>query len=149
MKLTFEQGLSINFRKTVMVFKARLIETNNAYSTILMTHPPLVGPALHLHPEGAETFFILKGDYTFTLNENIIEAKEGDFILIPKNEPHKYKSGSVGGEVLVTTPTNVENYFRHIAEKLLEGEVSLDYEFEFAKNNGQIFLDKSEHWGHK
>jgi quercetin dioxygenase-like cupin family protein len=80
MKLTFEQGLSINFRKTIMVFKTRLEETNNAYSTILMTHPPSVGPALHLHPDGAETFFILKGDYIFTLNEKIIEAKEGDFV---------------------------------------------------------------------
>jgi hypothetical protein len=51
--------------------------------------------------------------------------------------------------MLVTTPKNIEVYFRHIAEKLLEGEVSIDYEFEFAKNNGQTFLDKSEHWGQK
>jgi quercetin dioxygenase-like cupin family protein len=149
MKLEKEEGVTINFRKTIMVFKATLDNTNNAYSTILMTHPPLIGPALHIHPNGIETFYILKGDYVFTLNDTTIEATEGDFILIPQNEPHKYKSGSLGGQMLVTTPKNIEIYFRHIAEKLLEGDVSLDYEFEFAKNNGQTFLDKSEHWGHK
>jgi quercetin dioxygenase-like cupin family protein len=149
MKLKKEEGATINFRNTIMVFKATLDKTNDTYSTILMTHPPFVGPALHIHPNGVETFYILKGDYVFTLNETTIEAKEGDFILIPQNEPHKYKSGSLGGQALVTTPKNIENYFKHIAEKLLEGDVPLDYEFEFAKNNGQTFLDKSEHWGQK
>jgi quercetin dioxygenase-like cupin family protein len=149
MKLSSKEGLTINFRNTIMVFKTTLKETNNSHSTILMTHPPLVGPALHLHPQGVETFYILKGDYVFTLNNTTIEARKGDFVLIPKDTPHKYKSGSKGGQMLVTTPQNVEHYFRHIAEKLLEGDVSLEYEFEFAKNNGQVFLDKSEHWGLK
>ena len=149
MKLRPEEGKIINFYKTKMVFKTTLSETNNSYSTILMTHPPLVGPALHLHPNGQETFFIVEGDYVFTLNEEIILATTGDFIIIPANVPHKYKSGNTGGQILVTTPPNVEKYFLHIAEELLKGEVSLDYEFEFAKLNGQTFLDHSEHWGHK
>jgi quercetin dioxygenase-like cupin family protein len=149
MKLTQEEGKTINFYKTKMIFKTTLAETNNQYSTILMTHPPLVGPALHLHPNGQETFFIIEGNYTFTLNGEAIEASKGDFVIIPPNAPHKYKSGKTGGQILVTTPPNVEKYFLHIAEKLLKGEVSLEYEFEFAQQNGQLFLDKSEHWGHK
>jgi quercetin dioxygenase-like cupin family protein len=149
MKLKTEEGITINFYKTKMVFKTMLIETNNSYSTILMTHQPLVGPALHIHPYGPETFFIINGDYTFTLDGEIIEATKGDFIIIPTNAPHKYKSGKLGGQMLVTTPPNVEKYFLHIADELLKGEVSLEYEFEFAQKNGQVFLDKSEHWGHK
>lgn len=144
-----EEGKTIQFYKTKMVFKTTLEQTNNAYSTILMTHPALVGPALHLHPDGPETFFVLEGDYTFTLDGKILQATKGDFVYIPQNAPHKYKSGSNGGQILVTTPASVETYFLHIAEKLLEGEVTLEYEFEFAKKNGQTFLDTSEHWGHK
>lgn len=149
MKLKQDEGLTINFYKTKMVFKTTLAETNNSYSTILMTHPPLVGPALHLHPHGQETFYVLEGEYTFTLNGKDIQATKGDFIIIPSNAPHKYKSGQTGGQMLVTTPPSVEKYFLHIADELTKGEVSLDYEFEFAKQNGQTFLDKSEHWGHK
>lgn len=146
MKLKADEGKTIFFYKTKMVFKTMLEETDQAYSTILMTHPPSVGPALHLHPEGPETFFIVEGDYTFTLDGSVLEASKGDFICIPKNTPHTYKTGSRGGQVLVTTPRSVEIYFLHIAEKLTKGEVSLAYEFEFAMQNGQTFLDTSDHW---
>ncbi len=149
MLLKEEEGKTIQFYKTKMVFKANLDQTNNSYSTILMTHPPLVGPALHLHPNGSETFFVIEGSYQFNLDGKLIDAVKGDFVLIPKNVPHKYSSGQNGGKILVTTPASVENYFLHIAEKLLQGEVSLDYEFEYAKKNGQLFLDTSGHWGHK
>ena len=144
-----EEEKTILFYKTKMVFKVTLSQTNNQYSIILMTHPALVGPALHVHPHGPETFFIIEGNYTFTLDNNTIEASKGDFIYIPQNTPHKYKSGMNGGQVLITTPPNIETYFLHIANKLAEGKVSLEYEFEFAKNHGQLFLDSNEHWGNK
>ncbi len=149
MKLTAEEGRTIQFYKTKMVFKATLEQSDNAYTTILMTHPPLVGPALHLHPNGAETFFVVEGDYQFNLNGEIIDAIKGDFVYIPKNVPHKYNSGKNGGQVLVTTPASVEKYFLHIAEKLLQGDIPLEYEFEFAKANGQFFLENTGSWGHK
>jgi quercetin dioxygenase-like cupin family protein len=145
MKLKENEGKTIQFYATKMVFKNTLDQTNGNYSTILMTHPASIGPALHIHPNGPETFFILEGNYTFTLNNEMIEAGKGDFVFIPQNAPHKYKSGINGGQMLVTTPASVETYFLHIGT--LKEIVSLDYEFEFAKNHGQIFLDTSEHWG--
>jgi quercetin dioxygenase-like cupin family protein len=90
-----------------MVFKTKLEQTNNIYSTILMTHPALFGSALHLHPNGFETFFILDGDYTFALASQIIQATKGDFVYIPQNAPHKYKSDAYGGQILVTSPASV------------------------------------------
>ncbi|MEO6304254.1 MAG: cupin domain-containing protein [Bacteroidia bacterium] len=149
MKLKEQDGKTIQFYKTKMVFKTQLQQTNNTHSTILMTHPPLVGPALHLHPDGPETFFIVEGDYQFNLNGELIDAVKGDFVYIPQNVPHKYNSGKNGGKILVTTPASVENYFLHIAEKLLQGEVPLEYEFDYAKKNGQLFLENTGNWGHK
>ena len=149
MKLKEDEGKTIQFYKTKMVFKTNLAQSNNAYSTILMTHPPLVGPALHLHPNGIETFFVVEGNYQFNLDGKIIDAVKGDFVVIPENIPHKYNSGENGGSILVTTPASVENYFLHVAEKLLHGDVPLEYEFEYAKKNGQLFLENNGHWGHK
>ena len=149
MILKEHEGKTIQFYNTKMVFKATLDQTNNCYSTILMTHPASVGPALHYHPQGPETFFVLEGDYVFTLNGETLKASKGDFVIIPQNTPHKYKSGTHGGQMLVTTPASIEIYFSHIADQLLKGEVSLNDEFEFAKNHGQIFLGTSEHWGRK
>ncbi|MBA3679853.1 MAG: cupin domain-containing protein [Bacteroidetes bacterium] len=149
MKLQVEEGRTIQFYKTKMIFKVNLEQSDNAYSTILMIHPPLVGPALHMHPNGVETFFVIEGDYEFNLNGQLINAKKGDFVYIPKNVPHKYNSGKNGGTILVTTPASVENYFLHIAEKLLQGNVPLEYEFDYAQKNGQVFLENTGNWGHK
>lgn len=80
------------------------------------------------------------------LSGKTIKASKGDFIFIPKSEPHKYTSGPNGGQILVTTPPSVEVYFLHIADKLLKGEVSLDYEFEYARKNGQVFLERTGHY---
>ena len=149
MKLQEHEGTTIMFYTTKMVVKTTLAQTNNGYTTILMAHPPLVGPALHYHPHGVETFFVVEGSYIFTLDGETIEANKGDFILIPQNAPHKYNSGPEGGKVLVTTPPSVETYFLHIAGKLQEGDVPLEYEFAFAEQHGQVFLDSSSHWGKK
>ncbi|OYQ46490.1 hypothetical protein CHU92_01405 [Flavobacterium cyanobacteriorum] len=149
MKLAPEDGKTINFYTTKMVFKTTLAETNNSYSVILMTHQASTGPALHIHPNGQETFYIIEGIYTFTLGNKFIEAQKGDFIIVPQGVPHKYVSGKDGGQMLVTTPPAVEKYFLHIAEELVKRHVPLEYEFEIAKQNGQIFLDKEGHWGHR
>ena len=146
MKLGQNEGKSINWHNSKMTFKTTLAQTDNLYSTILVENPAGVGPALHLHPNGPETFFIIEGDYTFTLSGNTFQATKGDFILIPKGEPHKYKSGTKGGVMLVTTPSSVENYFIQISDKYQKGEISLEYEFECARKNGQLFLEKEGHY---
>lgn len=69
MKLRRDEGKEINWHNSKMLFKTTLSQTNNVYSTILVTNPPGVGPALHLHPNGPESFYILEGEYTFVLPE--------------------------------------------------------------------------------
>ena len=96
MLLKEAEGQTIQFYKTKMVFKTTLNQNNNLYSTILMTHPPLIGPALHIHPDGPETFFVLEGEYDFTLDNKPLKAGKGDFVFVPQNTPHKYKSGANG-----------------------------------------------------
>jgi len=146
MKLGPNEGKTISWHNSKMVFKTMLHQSGHKYSTLLVTNPPGVGPALHKHPNGPETFYIIEGDYTFILSGNTIQASAGDFVFIPANEPHKYKSGPMGGQMLVTTPASVETYFLHIAEKLSEGKVALDYEMDCAKENGQVFLEKTGHY---
>ncbi|MGL5890580.1 MAG: cupin domain-containing protein [Bacteroidia bacterium] len=149
MKLSINEGFTVQFRKTKMVFKTRLSDTGATGSTIVMTHPANIGPALHLHPNGAETFFVLEGSYTFWMNDEQTETSAGDFVCIPANIPHRYTSGAEGGKLIVHTPPSVENYFIEIAELLKQGEVSAETEFECAKRNGQLFLTPDGDFGHK
>ena len=41
-------------------------------------HPPNLGPALHIHPKGSETFYIVEGDYEFILNRKSVTGKTED-----------------------------------------------------------------------
>ena len=89
---------------------------------------------------------MIEGEYTFTLNSQTIYAAKGYFVTIPAGAPHRYQSGSSGGQVLVTTPPGIETYFVHIATRLLHGPVPLDEEFDFARRHGQEFLGQEGHW---
>jgi quercetin dioxygenase-like cupin family protein len=150
MKYTATEGEVIQFRKTKMILKTPAGENNAGYLQLLMTHPPHIGPGLHIHPTGPETFLVVEGTYTFTLGDKIIETIKGDFVFIPQNIPHKYNAGQNGGQLLVTTPEAVVNYFKIISAKLLNDEdVTNEFEYECAKANGQIFVDSEGGFGHK
>jgi mannose-6-phosphate isomerase-like protein (cupin superfamily) len=58
---------------------------------------PGMGPKLHRHPY-EETFVVLAGEATFTIDGETIEARAGQILVVPANTPHKFVS--TGDEVL-------------------------------------------------
>jgi hypothetical protein len=54
--------MRLNFHGTKMTVKVLTYETCGAYSVIHFEHLPNVGPVLHLHPKGPETFQIIQGE---------------------------------------------------------------------------------------
>ena len=141
------EGPSIEFRGTKMTVKLSGAASEESYSLIEMVHPSGVGPALHIHPTGAEAFYVLEGHYTIHCGERQYEAAAGDFVYVPKGLPHAYQSGVNGGKVLVLSPAGLERYFSEVAELLRVGPVTWDVEQAIAAQYGQEFLDGLRHWG--
>lgn len=141
------KGQPFDFRGTEMTVRITTDEAGGAYSLIAMRHPPAVGPALHVHPRGAESFYVLEGTYTFFRGEEVVHAGPGDAVTIGAGVPHRYVAGSQGGHALVITPAHLEEYFIQVADKLRMGPVSIDEEFALAAEFGQEFLDRTGHWG--
>jgi quercetin dioxygenase-like cupin family protein len=56
---------------------------------------PGAGPGLHRHPY-EETFLVLEGEATFTLGEETIVARAGDFLIAPPGVPHAFKNTGDG-----------------------------------------------------
>ncbi len=69
--------MDLMFHGTRMRLHLRTAETGGAYGLIEMWHPPNVGPALHLHLRGPETFLVLEGSYRFTRGEETVLAGPG------------------------------------------------------------------------
>jgi mannose-6-phosphate isomerase-like protein (cupin superfamily) len=142
------EGTKIDFRGTKMTLKVSESNSEGKYSLIEMIHPPNTGPALHIHSNAPEAYYVLDGNYSIICGDRSYQSKTGDFVFIPKGIPHNYKSGPQGGKVLVISPAGLEGYFKEVADILhIQGkEIPWNREVEIAQRYGQEFLDSLNHW---
>jgi mannose-6-phosphate isomerase-like protein (cupin superfamily) len=129
-----------------MTVSLSTVETGGKYAIMDIVHPPHVGPALHVHNRGPESFFIISGTYVFVRGEQRITLGVGEAISIPAGVAHRYVTGSEGGRALVVCPPDLEYYNESVAELLQAGALSLEGEFAIAKRYGQEFLNDAAHW---
>lgn len=75
------------------------------------------GPPLHIHLKQDEIFFIVEGEYTFKVGEEIHELKKGDTIFLPRKVPHTFTQTSEKGKMyfMLQPSGKMEDYFRKIA----------------------------------
>ena len=142
----FVKEKPFDFHGAKFTIKVLTAETNGTYTILDIIHPPNLGPALHIHPKGSESFYIVDGDYEFILNGKSVTGKTGDVIFVPKGVPHRFIVGYKGGHALVISPPDLEFYFFKVSELLARGEVSYETESSIGKQYGQVFLDNTKHW---
>ena len=135
-----------DFHGAKFTIKVLTSETNGSFTVLDIDHPPNLGPALHMHPKGSETFYIVDGEYEFFLDDKAIMGRTGDVIFVPKGAPHRFVVGKQGGHALVISPPDLEFYFYKVSELLAKGEVSYQTESDIGKQYGQVFLDSTKHW---
>ena len=134
------------FNDTKFTIKVLTSETNSSYTILDVIHPPNLGPALHIHPKGSETFYIVEGNYVFILDGKSVTGKPWDVIFVPKGVPHRFVVGDKGGHALVISPPELEFYFFKVSELLYKGKVSYETESSIGKQYGQVFLENTKHW---
>ena len=137
---------TFDFHGAKFNIKVLTSETNGSYTVLDIIHAQYLGPALHVHPKGSETFYIAKGTYEFFLDGNSIMGKTGDIIFVPKGVPHRFVVGAKGGHAVVISPPELEFYFFKVSELLDKGKVSYETESNIGKQFGQVFLDNAKHW---
>jgi mannose-6-phosphate isomerase-like protein (cupin superfamily) len=135
-----------DFHGAKFTIKVLSSETDHRYTVLDIIHPANLGPALHIHPKGSETFYIVDGNYHFILDGKSIEAMPGDTIFVPKKTPHRFEVGQKGGHAIVISPPELEFYFFKVGELLIKGNVPYEEEWSIGKKYGQVFLDDTKHW---
>ena len=66
-----------------------------AVSVIVVDAPPGGGPKLHRHPY-EEIFVIQEGSVTFTAEDETIEARGGQVVVVPAGVAHKFTNSGTG-----------------------------------------------------
>jgi quercetin dioxygenase-like cupin family protein len=92
-------------------------EETGGQVSIIQTEPkPGVGPPLHYH-NFDEAFYVLDGELTFRLRDELVTARAGDLIFAPRGVPHTFAnlSGAPARQLIVCTPAGFERYFARMA----------------------------------
>jgi quercetin dioxygenase-like cupin family protein len=98
------------FFGTLAVIRATGADTDGAYTLVEVTCPPGLEAPLHVHHGEEEGFLVLEGALTFTVGDDVIEARAGDFLLGRRGTPHAFRVDSDGARMLwIVTPAGFEN----------------------------------------
>jgi quercetin dioxygenase-like cupin family protein len=75
------------------------------------------GPPLHLHPEFDEGFYVLEGELTYQLGDDLITAGPGSFAFAQRGTAHTFAnlSGEQARHLILCSPAGFERYFMRMA----------------------------------
>ena len=99
-----------------------LIKLDGATSPALafyeyVSEPGVTGPPQHVHHAHDETFFVVDGDYEFTIGHERRPMPTGAFLYVPRGTPHTFRNaGDRPGRIVGTfDPPHFADYFRDLA----------------------------------
>jgi mannose-6-phosphate isomerase-like protein (cupin superfamily) len=77
------------------------------------------GPPLH-HHDFDETFYVLAGELTFQLDDEIVTARAGDCAFVARNRRHALANPGTepASYVLTCTPAGFERYFDRLQAEI-------------------------------
>ena len=86
-----EDNRPIRFIGDLFTIKATSTHTGGAYSLTEMTvSPHAAGPTRHHHPDCEEAFYVMTGELGFEVDEVVIPARSGTFVVVPRGARHTY-----------------------------------------------------------
>ena len=101
---------------SLAVIKASAADTGGQMAIIEITEPPNAAAPLHVHHREDEAFWILEGSATFEVGDQTIEAGPGDYLLGPRDIPHRFTTGPEGCRMLfILTPGGFEELLRAVS----------------------------------
>lgn len=92
-------------------------QTGGVYALVEARVYPGGGPPLHWHTREDETFFVLEGEITFTVDAQVIVAKAGTFLHAPRLSKHRFANlGAKPARMLIQTlPAGFEKFMAEFA----------------------------------
>lgn len=78
------------------------------------------GLPLHIHPSFDEAFFMLAGELTFRVGDDVFAARRGALAYVPGNVPHTFAEleGIPARMLIWVTPAGHERYFEVMAAEM-------------------------------
>jgi quercetin dioxygenase-like cupin family protein len=104
-------------------------DTNGAFCIYDTFRQEKGGPALHLHHEQDEWFYVMKGEFIVKSGEEVFNLKAGDSAFAPRKIPHafaKINEGDAQVLILFQPAGSMEDFFMQMSK--LGKEIPKDQE---------------------
>lgn len=102
------------------IFKVSGKDTDGLFDFMVGPVGYLTGPALHVHEEQHDTFYVLEGVLTVRVGDDIQDLYPGDFVTIPPGVAHTFDNvrepEGVVRAINVMTPGGLDATFADLAE---------------------------------
>ena len=94
-------------------------ETNGSVMLFEETVPPGTKSLFHLHHDSDEVAWVLAGEITFKIGDEVTVGGPGTCAFFPRNVPHAWKNtgGDAGRVVFLYTPAAAGGYVEELLER--------------------------------
>lgn len=119
------EGRQVGIVGDIYRFLATGAETDGRYTIFEAIIPPGGGPPHHLHRREDETFYVLEGQITLQIGDEMLVAGPGTFVNLPIGNPHSFRneSGMTARMLISLTPSGLEDYFFEIGQRFDDGDL--------------------------
>jgi mannose-6-phosphate isomerase-like protein (cupin superfamily) len=119
-RLRPEEGRAVWVLGTqLMTYKVSAEQTGGAYSLFEGLVPPRDGTPPHIHHREDECFYVLEGEFEFSVGDDTLLAEAGTLVYIPRGTLHAFRNvGEEPGRLLISqTPGGLhERFFEEAGE---------------------------------
>jgi quercetin dioxygenase-like cupin family protein len=117
------EGHTIAVVGDIYRFLATGEETEGKYAMFEAIVPPGGGPPPHVHSREEESFLILEGEITFTVNGEQIIATAGTFANMPVGSLHSFKNATdkTARMIISVAPAGLEKMFFEVGDPVKLG----------------------------
>ncbi len=119
-----EEGEARWWWGNLAVLKLTGEDTHGGLTIVELTMAPGRMTPPHVHHREEETFLVTKGQLTFQIGEQMINAGPGDVVVGPRDIPHRFTAGPDGATVLfLLTPSGLEGLIREQSTPAIRREL--------------------------
>ena len=74
---------------------------------------------LHINDRWDQGFYVIEGNYTFVIGDDVVAAESGTWVFVPRETPRAWRCDSPGGRVLtITAPGGLEDFYRQVGQSV-------------------------------
>jgi len=112
------EGEQLWFLGTLLTVKVGGRQSGGSVCVVVQDCPQGFGAPLHVHSREDEWFYVLEGEMTFYVADEVIAARAGSFVYGPSGLPHTFSVDSPGGArfLLVAEPAGFEDFVAELGE---------------------------------